>query len=311
MYTEINNEIYELTERIRAKEKLSSQMDMLMDELERKTSTKDRLYNELMKEKEDVEKLEGLSFSAIFLSLIGKKEDRLDKEKEEVLTAELRYEEALETIRELDKELKEINNQLRNFTDVKDRYDKLIEEKERLLLKDDSLQGRRLRESLNSINELKLDIKEVDEAIYSGERAVSALNEMREHLKSARDWGVWDVLGGGIFVDMAKHSAIDKANEVSHKVQNLLKSFQKELSDVNEFTDIKVNISGFASFADFFFDGFFVDWFVQSKINNSLDSVNGAISKINPILKNLRSNQDTLNNQLREREVEVKRILEG
>ncbi|NLY44859.1 MAG: hypothetical protein GX053_02550 [Tissierella sp.] len=311
MYTEINKEIYELTERIRAKEKLVSQRDMLSKELDRKRIKKDNLYNELKKEKEDVEKLQGLSFSAIFLSLIGKKEDRLDKEKEEVLTAELRYEEALQTIRELDKELKEINNQLRNFTDVKDRYDKLIEEKERLLLKDDSLQGRRLRESLNSMNELKLDIKEVDEAIYSGERAVSALNEMREHLKSARDWGVWDVLGGGIFVDMAKHSAIDKANEVSHKVQSLLKSFQKELSDVNEFTDIKVNISGFASFADFFFDGFFVDWFVQSKINNSLDSVNGAISKINPILKNLRSNQDTLNNQLSEREVEVKRILEG
>lgn len=311
MFTEINNEIYELTERIRAKEKLVSQKDMLIKELERQIIKKDNLHNELMKEKKDVEKLEGLSFNAIFLSMVGKKEDKLDLEREEFLAAELRYGESLESIKELEKELKEINNQLKKFSDVKDRYNSLIKEKERLLLQDDSHQGKRLRENLDSINELKLDIKEINEAIYAGERAASALDEMREHLKSARDWSVWDVLGGGILVDMAKHSAIDKANEVSHKVQQLLKSFQKELSDVNEFTDIKVNLSGFATFADFFFDGFFVDWFVQSKINNSLTSVDEAISKINPILRDLRNNRDTLNNQLREIESEVKRILEG
>ena len=311
MFTEINNEIYELTERIRAKEKLVSQKDMLISELEHKGNKKDALYYELMKEKKDVENLEGLSFSAIFLSLIGKKEDRLDQEREELLAVELRYEESLRAIKELQKDLKEINNQLKRFVDVENKYHKLMKEKERLLLEGDTLQSRRLKDNLDSINELKLDIKEIDEAIYSGERAVSALDEMKEHLISARDWGVWDVLGGGFISNMAKHSAIDNANEVAHKVQHLLKSFEKELSDVNEFTDIEVNISGFATFADFFFDGFFVDWFVQSKINNSLDSVNGAISKINPILRDLRNNRSILDNQLKEKEEEIKRILEG
>lgn len=311
MYTEINNEIYELTERIRAKEKLSSQKDMLMNELERKNGIKDKLYSELMKEKEDVEKLEGLSFSAIFLSFTGKKEDQLDKEREEFLAAELRYEESLETIKELQKEIKEINNQLINFSDLKDRYDKLIKEKERLLLKDDSLEGKRLRENLDSINELKLDIKEVDEAIYSGERAVSSLKEMKRHLDSARGWGTWDILGGGFISNIAKHSAIDRANDAAHEVQSLLKAFQKELSDVNKFTDINVDISGFATFADFFFDGFFVDWFVQSKINDSLNRVENAKSKINTILNKLRIDHSRLKGQLNKREEEIKSILEG
>ena len=69
--------------------------------------------------------------------------------------------------------------------------------------------------------------------------------------------------------------------------------------------------SGFATFADFFFDGFFVDWFVQSKINNSLDSVNGAISRINHVLRDLINNQNALKDQLSERKAEVKRILES
>lgn len=310
MYTEINKDIYELRERIRAKEKLASQKDILLNELKRKRSKKDNLYNELMKEKQDVEKLEGLSFSAIFLSIIGKKEDRLDKEKEEFLAAELRYEESQESIKELQKEIKEIDNKLINFTDVKDRYNKLMKEKETLLLKDNSLEGRRLRENLDSINELKLDIKEVYEAIYSGERAITSLEEMKKHLDSARGWGTWDILGGGLISDMAKHSAIDRANNSAHEVQYLLKSFEKELSDVNKFTDIKVNISGFTTFADFFFDGFFVDWFVQSKIKDSLRNVEGALSRIKRILIDLRSNHDLLNNQLKEREEDVRSILE-
>ena len=48
--------------------------------------------------------------------MLGKKEDRLDKEKEEFLAAELRYEESLESIKELQKEIKEIDNKLINFT---------------------------------------------------------------------------------------------------------------------------------------------------------------------------------------------------
>lgn len=311
MFTEINREIYQLKEKLRAKEKLLSQKDMLEAELRRKAQVRDELYKKLLKEKADVEKLEGLSFSAIFLSLVGKKEDRLDKEREELLEAELRYEECLETIRELEKELKEIDEKLKDFSHVRARYNELIKEKERQLLKDDSYQGRRLRESLDLINELKLDIKEVDEAIEAGDRAIDGLEEMKEHLLSARSWGVWDVLGGGFISDMAKHSAIDKANEVGHRVQYLLKSFQKELADVNQFTDIKVNISSFTAFADFFFDGFFVDWFVQSKINRSIENVNGALSRIDSILRDLRNDRDKLNNLLKEKEAEVKKILES
>ncbi|NLM04992.1 MAG: hypothetical protein GX214_08235 [Clostridiales bacterium] len=311
MYTEINNEIYELSERIRAKEKLALQKDLLLNELKRKRSKSEYLYNELMKEKQDVKKLEGLSFSAIFLSLIGKKEDKLDKEKEEFLAAELRYEESLEAIKDLQKEIKEIDNKLINFTDVKDRYNELLKEKEILLLKDNSPEGRRLRKNLDIINELKLDIKEVHEAIYSGERAITSLEEMKNHLESARGWGTWDILGGGLITDMAKHFAIDRANNSAHEVQYLLKSFEKELSDVNKFTDIKVDISGFTTFADFFFDGFFVDWFVQSKIKDSLRSVESALSRIKGILIDLRSNYDLLSYQLKEKEEEVRTILEG
>ncbi len=85
---------------------------------------------------------------------------------------------------------------------------------------------------------------------------------MRKHLDSAKGWGgIWDIMGGGLISNMAKHSAIDDANKAAHDFQYLLKSFEKELSDVNEFAEIELNISGFTTFADFFFDGFFCRFF--------------------------------------------------
>ena len=59
------------------------------------------------------------------------------------------------------------------------------------------------------------------------------------------------MLGGGFVSNMAKHSAINEANRVAKLVQRDLKTFKKELSDVNEFTSIQVNLSSFASFAIF------------------------------------------------------------
>lgn len=310
MYRSINNRIYDLQEKLRIKEKLESLKKMAELELDKKKNLAEELNKQLRKEEKDVEKLEGTSFSSIFLSLIGKKDEKLDKEREEYLTAKLKYEECIEGIIEIEKELDYANNELRKYIGVNEDYDMAIKEKESLILNEDSDKGRDLREKLGRINELKLDIKEIQEAITAGEKANESLSKMQERLDSAQGWGVWDMLGGGLISNIAKHSAIDEANEISHETQHILKTFQKELSDVNEFTDITVNISGFATFADFFFDGFFVDWFVQSKINDSIDNVNNTINKVEGIVSNLEGHLNTLNNELINLETEVKNILE-
>ncbi|MBC8587160.1 hypothetical protein [Paratissierella segnis] len=310
MYTEINKKIYDLQEKLRIKEKLESLKKMAESELNKKRDQLEELKKQLKKEEKDVEKLEGTSFSSIFLSLTDKKDEKLDKEREEYLTAKLKYEECIGAIEEIEKELDYANTELHKYIGVKEDYDKAMKEKENLILNEDSDKGRRLREKLDRINEIKLDIKEIHEAIVAGKRANKSLSKMRKKLDSAKGWGVWDMLGGGFISNVAKHSAIDEANEISHEVQHLLKAFQKELSDVNKFTDIRVNISGFATFADFFFDGFFVDWFVQSKINNSIDNVDNVINKVEGIVGNLDGHLNSLNSELINLEAEAKNILE-
>lgn len=310
MFTEINKEIFELKEKIRVKQKLESLRNMVNEELRKKNAQKIVLEDLFIKEGKDVERLEGTSISSIFLSLIGKKDEMLDKEKEEYLSAKLKYEECLSDIKKLEEELQYSKNELKNYTGLTERYNSLIKEKEERFILEGGEKGREYKEMLDKTDDLKLDIKEVNEAIQAGQRACSALEDMKKSLKTAKSWGTWDMLGGGLISDLAKHSAIDEANKIAHNSQHLLKSFEKELSDVNEFTQIEVNLSAFASFADFFFDGIFADWFVQSKINDSLNNVENTINKIESIISNLKANKSNLESNLKDLEKKAINIIE-
>ncbi len=311
MLTEINQQILELKEILRTKEKLQSLKDMVSDELENKRSQALVLEGMLTDEEKDVIRLEGTSFSSIFLSLIGKKEEKLEKEREEYLLAKLKYEECLRSIKKLDDELKYANSELKRYKGTKEEYDKLINEKQSLLIKEGGSSGKKISENLNAINEIRLDIKELREAITAGERALASLDKVQDSLESAKGWGTWDILGGGLLSNMAKHSAIDDANNNAHDFQRLLRNFEKELLDVNEFNDIELNLSSFASFADFFLDGFFADWFVQSKINDSIANTQNANRRLNSIVNDLRNDLNTLETDLRKREKEIKDLLES
>lgn len=310
MYREINEEIYDLKERLRSKEKLESLKAMAMEELKKKKQSLEVLKDILKKEEKDVLKLEKMSLSSFFFNLTGKKEDKLDKERKEYLGAKMQYDECVLAIRELEDEIEKCNKELMNYSEVKNEYEEAIKKKQEMLINEDTDMGRKLRSSLDKLNELKLDIKEVKEAINAGENASNALLDMKTPLESAKGWGVWDMLGGGFFTDLMKHSKIDDANRFSYDVQHYLRIFQKELRDVNEFTDIEVNIGSFAKFADFFFDGLFADWFVQSKINESISNVNNAYNRVESIVSDLNRNLIAMEREKKSLESEINKLLE-
>ena len=59
----------------------------------------------------------------------------------------------------------------------------------------------------------------------------------------------------------------------AHTAQRHLRSFQKELADADERLGVSLDIGGFATFADYFFDGLIADWIMQSKIESYLRPV--------------------------------------
>ena len=131
--------------------------------------------------------------------------------------------------------------------------------------------------------------KEIQEAIISGERALNSLRNAQEKLNSARNWGIFDMLGGGLITDMIKHSKMSDASSYMEDAKRDLLVFQKELRDVQGQVDLKVDIGGFLTFADFFFDGIVADYLVQSKIAEARSQVEQAISIVEQLLTDLRA----------------------
>ena len=70
------------------------------------------------------------------------------------------------------------------------------------------------------------------------------------------------MFGGGMFSTMIKQSKINDARGELEAARYALRSFEKELQDVSRAVDLRIDIGSFLSFADFFFDNFFVDWMV-------------------------------------------------
>lgn len=130
--------------------------------------------------------------------------------------------------------------------------------------------------------------REIKEAIDAGERALVSLRAAQDQLASARNWGIADMLGGGIFISLMKRNRMDKASSCMEQAKHDLTILQRELKDVQVPMDMKLEISGFLDFADFFFDGLIADWFVQDKINKAGRQVEEAIFRVQNILRDLR-----------------------
>ena len=108
-------------------------------------------------------------------------------------------------------------------------------------------------------------------------------------MDSAEGWGTWDLLGGGLLADMAKHSHLDEAQGAIERLQSQLRCFKTELADVTIHADMQVNVDGFLRFADYFFDGLFADWAVMDKISQSQSQVQSTKNQIDSVLSRLNS----------------------
>ncbi len=130
--------------------------------------------------------------------------------------------------------------------------------------------------------------KEVREAVIAGESALESLRLAQKELKSAGNWGIADMLGGGLISGLVKHSKMNNASSYMDSAKSDLKRFQNELRDVSVHTDFNIDIGDFLTFADFFFDGIIADYMVQSKINDAKSQVDQAIQHVEGILYNLK-----------------------
>lgn len=130
--------------------------------------------------------------------------------------------------------------------------------------------------------------RELREAKLAGQEALDYLNRAADSLQSAGNWGIVDMLGGGLISTFVKHSKMNDAEELVQQARSALKRFQKELMDVENVEEFHIETGDFLTFADYFFDGIIADWLMQSRIQEARTQVENARQKVTYIMEQLK-----------------------
>ena len=158
--------------------------------------------------------------------------------------------------------------------------------------------AQQVAESESRIAALKVQKRELLEAINAGKTALHTVNEVLETLDNAEGWSTWDVMGGGLMADLAKYEELDNAQEQVEQLQVELRRFKTELADVEITADLQVAVDSFLKFADFFFDGLFADWAVLDHINQAQSRVENTKSQIKRVLALLKKMREDVDVQI-------------
>ncbi len=297
-----------LQQQVAAKKQLEAKLSSLQQQwrvFDQKVTELKVIHRE---EQADVEKLEGSSLANYFYRFVGKLDGMLDEERQQAAQAGIKLESAQRELAAIDEEITQIRSQLRALANCETAYQTALAEK-RAALKASGT-GEQILESEARITELKSQKKEIAEARSAGEKAACVARSILSKLSKADDWNTFDLWGGSSAIThIAKHSHLDDAQNLVYTLQEYLRQFTTELADVRMQTQLQVNIDGFWRFADYFFDGLFVDWKIREQITQSQDAVTDVVYKVDGALRKLQKLEQNADKEIAALQAKIKALV--
>lgn len=243
----------------------------------------------LQAEQADVARLEGQGLSALFYRLTGRLEEQLEQEQQEATDAQAAYDAAAVSLSEAEAELAWREQELAALADCEEQYRALLEEKADAIRRANGAAATELRRLERRRDALTAHRRELREASAAGSTALETTERALSRLDRARGWSTWDLVGGGLVSDLAKHSHLDSAQAELEQLKTQLAELRAELADVSIEAEIQVSIDGFLRFADYCFDGLIADWAVMDRIDRAREQVRTVETQLADALRRLRA----------------------
>ena len=297
----------EMMEKERADAKLAD-LYIQQNELEKKAADLKKIMED---EQEDVDRLNRKSLTAFLYRASGKMGEKLSKEEKEAFAAAVKYDAAAKELQAVEEDIAYYEKQASGLPDCKLQYERMLEAKKEEIKESGNIEAEKILEMERQISAIENRRKEVKEAISAGERARSIAEETLEGLQSAKNWGMVDLIGGGIMSDVIKYDKLKTVKDRTSALQMALRTFRTELADVSSRIEgpLQVEVGEFLHFADYFFDGIFTDWMVYDKIKVSKERAEQTYSQIQGILEQLRKMQEQLHTEEEQKRRELEQIV--
>lgn len=308
---QLRAELAALEAKLARREQLDAMLQSLLAEQMTLQAEAEQLRRRLEKEDHDVTRLEQASAAALLYTLLGKKEERLDKERQEAAAARLKYNAAAARLADCQARITAMQTERAALDTVGADYRRVF-----AALQDALRQTPGVCDRLAAAERRKAaaeaQLREIDEALAAGEGALRQADAVLDRLDAAAGWGTWDLVGGGLMADLAKYSNLDEAQNAALALQRQLSRFRTELADVAAAPALEtVSVDGFLRFADYFFDNLITDWAVLSHIQDSRRSVETVRAQVEQLLAGLRAMRAARQEEKRRASAEITAIVAG
>ena len=289
-----------LQQKMSRRAQLESQRTSLRSQLEEVDMKVRQLREAANREQYDVTELEGLSFASIWAKISGNFDEKLNKEKKEAFAAAAKYESARRELENIQEDIRRLADELQELEAVESEYKQVLKEKREALAVAGDETAKEILELEQRIAYLHIQKAELDEAYIAGSKAMDVARSIADSLRSASGWATWDLLGGGLIADIAKHSHMNDAQQEIGTLQNALRRFRTELADVKIDDDLDFQMDGFTSFGDWFLDGLIFDWMAMDHISKSEDQIQNTMNQIAMAISKLQDMQEAVDAEIRE-----------
>ena len=85
---------------------------------------------------------------------------------------------------------------------------------------------------------------EIKEAMDAADEALDCLHRAQDRLASAKNWGILDILGGGL-ISVHEAKPHERANDELASARDALKNFASELKDVSDVNLDNIEVNDF------------------------------------------------------------------
>lgn len=263
------------------------------------------LEQKMLDEKKDVDRLEGKSLAAFYYHAFGKKEEKLEGERREYYAARVKYDAAVRELKAVELDLECTEEDLQDLQSCEERYVRAMDEKRKAIEASGTEQSRELTEKDQDLTFMKSQERELEEAITAGTAALRVASEVVRSLNHVEGLGLFDRLGGGFLMDMAKQEVLDDAQKNVEQLQIQLQRFNKELADVKYRANMNASVGRLLKFTDSYFENLVtvetpVERLKESarQVDETRDLLLGLLRQLQSRLEEVRHRQVTMQEEL-------------
>lgn len=305
----MSRELEALQQKMEHLSDLQQQLQTINQRINTMESMLPSLEQSVQDEQADVDRMESGGITSFVYGILGRQEEKLEKERQEAKAAKEQYQSALRTLQELHRQKELLSDSIAQLGNVQQEYQRRYDlEREKILggAGPSSVRLRQLEEDGRQLRSLE---QELIEARDAGDAVMDQINRIRKSLGSASTWGTIDLFTDGFFADMAKYSHMDDAQSEMQELNRLLRRFSKELQDVDTHANLSADIGSGMRFADFFFDGLFTDAMALNRIDRVKNQVEDIASQVQRHLDAVSRRLSSITATIQQKSQEAKNLI--